>query len=592
MRFRALPFALALTAFVPTLGERTAHACGGTFCDGPTPQQPIPMPVRQSGENIVFALDGQTVEVHIQIQYTGDPRRFGWVVPLQKAPTSITVGSQALFTNLLAGTVPTFQLTSSFDSCNNSSSQPASSGGFGCGAGSSDSSQATDAAGTFNGTGGSSASGGGPGNVDVTTKRVGAFEVDLLTGGTAQAVTQWLTDNGYQLNSAADPIIAKYIDEGYVFAAVKLNAGESTKEIHPIVFRYPGNEPCVPLRLTSVAAEPTMGIRAFFLGDDRVVPKSYKHVTVSESAYDWTLPNPGQSYEQAVGRAVSAPTADGHAFVTDYYGPSSVVSTQGFAQPYWNGAAFANAAPEDVLNILANQGLGVSCPSGGCTSTHPLVLPLLEKWLPAPAGVSEGAFYACVGCYKAKLVPGKWDPAGFAKDFDERIVAPGNHALDLLARWPSVTRLYTTMSPELMTEDPTFVAQPGLPRVSPAHVATSRTTCDGRQGIELADGSHVYNPSSPQAKWPPFDTPIPAAAKVEDYSGPSGGVVVADNSGAIGKPIDSWNTAASWPPPAQFRDDRSSSCTMGRPRNTNLAVALGLLGFAGLLRRVTRRRQR
>ncbi|HEY3236040.1 MAG TPA: hypothetical protein VGJ84_15090, partial [Polyangiaceae bacterium] len=46
---------------------RTASACGGTFCDsGPTA-----MPVDQSGENILFVMNGNTVEAHIQIQYQG-----------------------------------------------------------------------------------------------------------------------------------------------------------------------------------------------------------------------------------------------------------------------------------------------------------------------------------------------------------------------------------------------------------------------------------------------------------------------------------------------------------------------------------------
>ena len=105
--------ALALTV----TQTRDASACGMTACDGtpPQPMQPAPMPVKHSGENIVFVLDGQTVEVHIQIQYTGDPRRFGWIIPLQKPPTDIKPGSQAFFTNLLAGTVPTFQITNTTD---------------------------------------------------------------------------------------------------------------------------------------------------------------------------------------------------------------------------------------------------------------------------------------------------------------------------------------------------------------------------------------------------------------------------------------------------------------------------------------------
>ena len=36
------------------------------FCDG----GPQPMPVDQTGENILFVWDGDTIEAHIQIQYT------------------------------------------------------------------------------------------------------------------------------------------------------------------------------------------------------------------------------------------------------------------------------------------------------------------------------------------------------------------------------------------------------------------------------------------------------------------------------------------------------------------------------------------
>ena len=42
-----------------------AEACGGTFCD----TGPNAMPVDQTGENIMFVIDGAYVEAHIQIQY-------------------------------------------------------------------------------------------------------------------------------------------------------------------------------------------------------------------------------------------------------------------------------------------------------------------------------------------------------------------------------------------------------------------------------------------------------------------------------------------------------------------------------------------
>ena len=93
--------ATALTLLTPKL----AAACGGTFCDaGPTV-----MPVDQTGESIVFWIDEggaePFTEAHIQIQYEGDAERFAWIVPVMEVP-EVLVGSQALFDNMLAATVP------------------------------------------------------------------------------------------------------------------------------------------------------------------------------------------------------------------------------------------------------------------------------------------------------------------------------------------------------------------------------------------------------------------------------------------------------------------------------------------------------
>ena len=43
-------------------------------------------------------------------------------------------------------------------------------------------------------------------------------------------------------------------NEGHLFVALKLKHGADTEEIHPIVLRYEGNEPCIPIRLTRIAA--------------------------------------------------------------------------------------------------------------------------------------------------------------------------------------------------------------------------------------------------------------------------------------------------------------------------------------------------
>src|SRR5690606_1780288 len=84
---------IAALALLASPGD--AQACGGTFCDN----LPQPMPVDQRGEDILFVMDGTTVEVHVRIQYQGDAERFAWVLPLQGVP-EVAVGSDPLFTAL------------------------------------------------------------------------------------------------------------------------------------------------------------------------------------------------------------------------------------------------------------------------------------------------------------------------------------------------------------------------------------------------------------------------------------------------------------------------------------------------------------
>src|SRR5688500_5270700 len=90
----------ALAALVAAFARPTpADACGGTFCDNGGPR---PMPVDQTGENIVFVVDEGYVEAHIQIQY--DPNteaaQFAWLVPVMGTP-EFSVGSQQLVLDLL-----------------------------------------------------------------------------------------------------------------------------------------------------------------------------------------------------------------------------------------------------------------------------------------------------------------------------------------------------------------------------------------------------------------------------------------------------------------------------------------------------------
>ena len=520
-RILAALFATGL-AFVPT----PAAACGGTFCDG----GPKAMPVNQRGENIVFVRDGGNVEAHIQIQYDGkDAMRFAWLVPLQADPVSIGVGSQQLFTNLLTSTVPQYQTTTV-----NDCQQPSCGFGKGTGAGGS---------GTGPTAGGGAGSGGGSsGGPTVTFKAtVGAFDVVVLKGGTADEVVKWLGDNQYQQNPAATPVIADYLSHGFLFVAIKLTGGVGVDEIHPLVIKYPGNSPCIPLKLTAVAATENMGVRPFFLGSDRWVPTNYKHVVLNETRVSFLAA--AAAYDDAVTHAADSPMAAGHAFVTEYAGPASVVSNTGIYSPAWNSAAFATIGATQVIGTLQSQGLAF-CGGGQCTFQHPLVLGILHEFLPVPVGLTEAAFYSCLSCYAKSIDPMKWDAAKLADAIETRIVQPGKRALDILKTHSYLTRLYTTISPSEMTEDPEFHEHPGLAAVGRTITGARHLTCS-ETGFDVGKRSFALDGQ----QWPTWGADMPWVETVEQYSPGFPPVALVDNGAAIDAAVATWNGAHGWPVP-------------------------------------------
>jgi hypothetical protein len=537
-----------------------ADACGGTFCDS----GPRAMPVDQTGENILFVMSADKVEAHIQIQYKGEASRFAWVVPVPALP-EFEVGSQQLFTNLLNGTVPTYGFTTTRDMCAQSLPRNTSTSAPGSAFGAEDGAH------------------GGPSVVVHQT--VGAFDVIVLQGGTAQEVVSWLNTNGYQMPPNAPMLLEGYVADHFMFVAVKLTGGAGVDEIHPLVVRYTGTEPCVPLKLTSVAAVENMGVRTFFLGDTRVVPMSYKHVELNAVRIDWMSFAP--NYTDVLTHAVDSPVANGKAFATEYAGPSTAVTPSGLVDPRWDANAFAAAQPDAVVSLLEQQGL-LSCAAAACTYNHPLVLPLLRDYLPAPAGVAEGAFYDCTPCYAAQINAAAWKPAEFAAELQKRIIAPGQHAAQILSANPYLTRMLTTISPAEMTEDPTFKKLAGLPDVTARRQATQRILCNNASVMVLPDGREVA--MGPSASWPTFPDSMPWAERIQDFSGDTP-VDLVDNHAAVEGELGAWNESQGYP----AKD--GCICSMPGRRSaengagTSLGMGLGLaLAWRGRSRRVLPRR--
>jgi MYXO-CTERM domain-containing protein len=534
MKRSALVCALGVwTAFgVVAWTPQPAEACGGTFCDA----GPQPMPVDQSGENILFVRDGEYIEAHIQIQYQGEAQQFGWVIPLQSVP-EFSVGSEPLFQSLLTGSVPTYFVQTMPDDCDVGQNGD---GGF-----------PGDGAGTSGAAGDESGSGDPGGGPEILVQEtVGAYEITVLQGGSAAEVITWLDDNGYQQDPEAEPIIQSYLDGNFLFGAVKLTGGADVDEIHPIVLRFLGSEPCIPLRLTRIAAVEDMDVRSFFLGSERTVPQNYRHVLINEVKIDWTPGNLATNYKEIITQAVDAPEASGRAFVTEYAGRSDVVPRGGIHDSSWNSQVFETIEPIGVIDELTLQSL-FFCDldfGNGCAAMHPLVQPILDEFLPVPAGVDPNAFYECVSCYQDQLDLTVWDGPAFAAALQERVIDPGQHAVTLLDANGYLTRMYTTISPGEMTQDPMFHENPELPEVTATHNGVQRILCNGDSVYILPDGRQVYVPVG--GAWPDFDSEptwsMPSDEEVQEVMSAGAPVVLANHTQDIDDALAAYNANQGW----------------------------------------------
>jgi hypothetical protein len=497
-------------------------------------------------------------EAHIQIQYEGDAEKFAWIIPVTSVP-EVMVGSQQLFDNLLQATVPTYAVnTQTVGDCG---------GGINIGcAKSEDASLAGDS-------GGGEGDGDGDGGPDILDRGfAGAFEYVTLTGSNVQEIVDWLDMNGYAQDPDAPPILDEYLQENFVFVAVKLRGGADVEEIHPLAVRYAGTEPCIPIRLTRIAAVDDMAIRAMFLGEQRLAPMNWPHVVINQSRLDW-VNGSAISYPGLVSLAIDE--AGGRAFVTEYAGTDDIVSTSLLSNPLWNASAFEAIEPIGVVDELGAQEL-IDCSEGECIFAHPQVEPLLRKYLPTPVGVDDQEFWSCLSCFVDQIDPVAWSaPPGFAAELAERITVPGQHAIDMLADASQLTRLFTLLSPHEMLEDPTFHTVEDLPSVDNNINATRFNDCDGGPSyFELPDGRTVALTDG--GTMPDLEG-NPAAERIEliPMTGPA--QVEVDNADLIDQLLDEWN--------ASQLDGPEPGCAIEGFGARELLAMFGIFGIVWFTRR-------
>ena len=463
-------FAIAATLSAPGI----ASACGGFFCNNNTPTV-------QTGERILFTVEEESIRAYVQVYYDGPADDFAWVVPVATVP-EVGVGTDEVFTRLDQLTSPIFKVNYEVDEAcfpnDGFQVSPNSADAF------AENATAAD-----------------DGAVTVLAQgKTGPYNYQVVNSNDADVLVAWLNENGYEQPPQALPLIEHYVAKEMKFVAVKLLPNKDAGDIAPIILDFEEQGPCIPLILTSIAAQEDMPVKAYVLGEKRAVPTNWLHVDINLKKLDWFAMdnaswNPGlvnldSNYENLLIQAIEE--AEGHAFTTEYAGTSSIMENQLDFGQYDN--------VEDLLSYEdpAEFVFALQLYFSGSNQ----LLNLLQQYIPSPDNIDDQSFYNCPACHKDAYDALEVDLDALYAELFEVIVKPVQEAQEMFDRFPYLTRLYSRVSLNAMDRDPLFAFE-DAGDVSNLHTATFYMKCSsGNRNyyMELENGE-TFVPINPPTKY-------------------------------------------------------------------------------------------
>ncbi len=262
-------------------GEGDARACGGCI-------QPAPPPATTEVESVItdekmiFSISQDQTTLYDEIEYSGSPADFAWVLPVKG---TVTVGLSADILFQTIGTLTATSVTSPPTGC----PPPPTCGGGGGGCG-------TTAASFASAPGFSS--GASPPPVTVTSqKQVGPYETVQLHSTDGTALNQWLAAHKYVLSKADAPVIAAYVAAHFDFLALRLAPGEDVHAMQPVRVTSKGASISLPLHMVAVGTGATTGITIWVVADGRWEPKNFPSFTIADSEIAWDWASNSSNYE-------------------------------------------------------------------------------------------------------------------------------------------------------------------------------------------------------------------------------------------------------------------------------------------------------
>lgn len=250
---------------------RAVQACGGCFAPPPPPEDETAIPPLVNAHRMALSISTDQTVLWDQIRYSGNPSEFAWVLPIKPGAT-IEVASDAFFDVLDAATNPIIVPPDQqycYDEYASSCSVAGGRSGMGCGDAGSEGDD---------GIGGPVDPGEG---VDIVSHgSAGPYEMVVLRSEDPFALTDWLESHDYAIDEEIEPVIEKYVSEGFDFVALRLLPGAGIQQMRPVRVSQPGAVPTLPLRMVAAGSGVRTAITLFVIGEGRYTTGNFVEATI------------------------------------------------------------------------------------------------------------------------------------------------------------------------------------------------------------------------------------------------------------------------------------------------------------------------
>jgi hypothetical protein len=270
MNRMGLVVGIAVSASASALvAERNAAACGGCF------HPPTQTATDITDERMLLAVSPTQSTLYDQIEYSGSPASFAWVLPIHG---TVTVGLSA---DVLFDSIDALTATQIVAPSVNCPIPPNCSVRFAA-------ASADDA--------GADASIGSSEVTVLKQENVGPYATVQLHATDSSALNGWLTQNGFKIPADVVPIIDEYVAEGSDFLAMKLLPDQGVQAMRPVRVTTPGAGLSLPLRMAAIGTGATVGITIWVVSDGRYEPQNYPFFHIDDSALVWDWSTNSSNY--------------------------------------------------------------------------------------------------------------------------------------------------------------------------------------------------------------------------------------------------------------------------------------------------------